>query len=82
MSLLHWDILTVLKMCENCLALIVLSHVANSSDLVFQEGIKQTIRTDFIEARSVLSHVSVQCVCVCVCVCVYAWMCVRAPCSY
>lgn len=55
-------------MCENCLALLVLSHVANYSDLVFQEGIKQAIRTDFTEARSVLSYVSVQCVCACVCV--------------
>lgn len=39
-----------------------LSPVANKSELVFQEGIKQSIRTDFTEARCVLSHVSV-CAC-------------------
>lgn len=62
----------VVKMCENCLALVVLSHVGNCSDLVFQEGIKQTIRTDFTEARSVLScECTVWCVCVCVHMCVW-----------
>lgn len=44
--------------CEKCLPLTVLSHVANSSDLVFQEGIKQSIRTDFTEARSVRYEMS------------------------
>lgn len=55
------------KLCENSLTLIVLSLVANYFNLVFQNRIKQTIRTNLTKARSVPSHMSVQCVWVCVC---------------